>query len=352
MGLQGVQLDLTALSAMGVKRISVGSALTRAAFGAFLGAAREMKEAWSVRVRERGRGLPGPQRDVRPGEARALPLVSLVNEVMFRGQGGLELFGRSWHPEGTPRGAVLIVHGFKLRSGLYEWVAERLVEHGLAVYAYDLRGHGRSGGRRYDVDSFAQYVGDTHEVVEAVRAREPGLRVVILGHSAGGVIASVYALEHQENLAGLESESFAYELPARAVALTLFKNMGRFAPKLGILGLRDAWFSRDPSFVERMKRDPWVIHDRAPSRTVGEMIRADERLRREFPDIILPVLILHGTADRLDEPARERALLRGGRIGGQDVKLYDGYFHDLLNDVGKERVMADIGAWIDPRIKA
>src|SRR5262249_3186703 len=127
---------------------------------------------------------------------------SMLRTETFR-NGELSLFFRSWHPAGTARGVVVIVPGFNSHSGYYGWVAEQLVADGLAVYALDLRGRGKSDGERFYIDSFADYESDVAGLMKLVKSREPGLPVYLLGHSAGGVVACLYTVDHQSELAGL-----------------------------------------------------------------------------------------------------------------------------------------------------
>jgi alpha-beta hydrolase superfamily lysophospholipase len=275
-----------------------------------------------------------------------------MSEETFAGKGGLSLFARIWRPTAKPRGVVVIAHGFKSHSGLYGWVAEQLVQRGLAVYALDHRGHGKSEGERYYVDKFADYVDDLGRFVALAKQREPGLAVFVLGHSAGGVIACLYALDHQQELAGLISESFAYEVPAPDFALAVLKGLSHIAPHAHVLKLKDEDFSRDPKFVEVMKNDPLVIHTPGPTNTLAEMVRSDERLRKELPRISLPVLILHGTADKATKPSGSQHFFDAAGSKDKTLKLYDGHFHDLLNDLNKEVVMADISEWITTRLPA
>ncbi|HEV2843551.1 MAG TPA: alpha/beta fold hydrolase, partial [Thermoanaerobaculia bacterium] len=122
---------------------------------------------------------------------------------------GLQIFIRSWRPEGQARGVVAICHGVLSHSGYYLWVGEQLAAHGLAVYALDLRGRGHSDGERFYIEKMADYLSDVNALVTLAKSREPGLPVFILGHSAGGVISCAYTLEHQADLAGLICESFA-----------------------------------------------------------------------------------------------------------------------------------------------
>jgi alpha-beta hydrolase superfamily lysophospholipase len=272
-----------------------------------------------------------------------------MSEEMFEGSGGLKIFTRSWRPEGAPRGIVVLVHGLMSHSGLYEWPATELAQRGLAVHALDLRGHGRSEGERLYVNKFGDYVGDVAKLVAIAKAKDPGLPTFVLGHSAGGVIACIYMLEHQQDVSGLICESFAHEVPAPDFALAIIKGLSHVAPHAHVLKLKAEDFSRDPDFVTQMRNDPLIPKLAYPSQTVAEMVRADERLKTDFPLIMIPVFILHGTADRVTKPHGSERFYDSARSTDKTLKLYEGYFHDLLHDVGKERVMADVTEWITTR---
>src|SRR3954462_856158 len=275
-----------------------------------------------------------------------------MHEERFDRGDGLTIFFRSWRPATTPHGAVAIVHVFNGHSGYYAWVAEQLVTAGLAVYALDLRGRGQSDGERFYVEAFAEYVGDVATFITLLKAREPGLPVFLLGHSAGGVVACLYSLEHQRELAGLICESFAFQVPAPDFALAVLKGLSHVAPHAHVLHLKNQDFSRDANVVATMDADALIAHETQPTKTVAELVRSDERLKKEFEHITLPVLILHGTADKAARPAGSQLFF--DTVGSVDktLKFYDGGFHDLLNDVGKEEVMADITAWIAARVTA
>ena len=276
--------------------------------------------------------------------------LSTVSEEKFEGTGGLQIFFRSWRPDSKARGVVVIVHGFNSHSGHYLWVAEQLVANGLAVYALDLRGRGRSEGERFFVEHFGEYMNDVEGLLAIAKTREPGLPVFILGHSAGGVISSVFTLEHQAELAGLICESFAFQVPGPEFALQVLKGISHFAPHAHVLKLPNKEFSRDPAVVAAMNADPLIENEVQPTLTVAEMVRADERLKREFPLITLPVLIMHGTADKVTRPEGSQTFFDNAGSTDKTLKLYDGHAHDLLNDLDKETVMADINAWIAARL--
>lgn len=265
---------------------------------------------------------------------------------------GFRIFFRSGRPEETPRGFVVIVPGFNAHSGYYTWVAEQFVANGLAVYAVDLRGRGNSDGERFYVDNFEDYVRDVEAVVNVARSRESSLPFFLLGHSAGGVVSCLYTLDHQAELAGLICESFAHELPAPDFALAVFKGLAYVAPHAHILHLPNERFSRDPKVVEAMNNDPLIAHETQPTTTMAALVRADERLKKEFPLITLPVLILHGTSDKNTRPSGSQHFY--DMVGSPDktLKSYEGSFHDPLNDNDKGVVMQDILGWINARIPA
>lgn len=275
-----------------------------------------------------------------------------MREERVEGEGGLEIFVRSWRPEGTPRAVVAIVHGFNSHSGYYLWVADQLVASGLAVYALDLRGRGMSDGERFYLEKIGDYVSDVHTLVKLAKSREPGLPVFLLGHSAGGVTSCIYTLEHQAELAGLICESFAFQVYAPDFAIAALKGLSHLAPHAHVLKLPNEAFSRDPQVVETMNNDPLLAHEVQPTRTVAELARADDRLKKEFPLITLPVLILHGTADKATKPEGSQFFYDNAGATDKTLKLYEGHAHDLLNDLGKEVVIADIKSWIDAHLPA
>jgi alpha-beta hydrolase superfamily lysophospholipase len=279
-----------------------------------------------------------------------MPIQPTVDTI--KGAGGLNIVVRSWQPEQAVRAVVAIVPGFNSHGGYYTWVAEQFSATGLAVYAVDLRGRGTSDGERFFVDNIADYVSDVHDMVKLAKSRHPGLPLFLLGHSAGGVVSCVYALEHQEELTGLVCEDFAFKVPAPEVALSVFKGLSHVAPHAHLFKLKNEDFSRDPAAVKMMNEDPLIAGESQPLQTLAEMVRADERLEREFPLITLPVLILHGTLDKITKPSGSQFFYDTAGSTDKTLKLYEGHFHDLLNDTGKEQVMADIQAWIDARIPA
>jgi alpha-beta hydrolase superfamily lysophospholipase len=275
-----------------------------------------------------------------------------AREEMIDSTQGAKILVRSWTPTAEARAVIVLCHGVNAHGGQYAWVAGHCVAAGLAAFALDLRGRGRSTGDRFYVEDIADYVNDLAGAIELARSRHPGLPLFLLGHSAGGVVSATYVLDNQSRLAGFICESFAFQVPAPGFALAAIKGLSHLAPHLPVLKLKNADFSRDPKAVEMLNADPLTANEIQPAITVAALVRADERLRDAFPSITLPVLIMHGTADKA-------TVCHGSQffydtVGSQDktLKLYKDHYHDLLNDVGREQAMTDVLEWIDRRMSA
>jgi acylglycerol lipase len=270
-----------------------------------------------------------------------------MSEEFFTGRHGTRLFMRSWKPAGPPKAAVVIVHGVNSHSGQYLWTGEKLAAAGFSVYAYDHRGRGKSEGPRFYIDEYQDYTEDLNTVIGMVKSREPGLKVFLLGHSAGGVVGCTWTLDHQAEIAGFICESFAYAVPAPAPVLALVRFFGKIAPKLPVLKLKMKDFTRDPVALAALEADPLCKGEIQPARTVASLLQATDRMKVGFKTLTLPLLIMHGTLDKATMPAGSKEFYAAATSKDKTLKLYEGHFHDLLNDIGKERVLADVVAWIN-----
>ena len=271
-----------------------------------------------------------------------------MKEEDFSGKSGTRIHFRSWRPA-APKAVVIIAHGVNSHGGQYLWTGGQLEAAGFAVYAIDHRGRGKSEGARFYVDDVSDYTEDLGTLINLAKSREPGLKVFLLGHSAGGVIGCTWALDHQAEIAGFICESFAYQVPAPAPVLALVRLLGRIAPKLPVLKLQMKDFTRDPTALAALEADPLCKGEIQPARTVAALLKATDRMKAEFGTLKLPLFILHGTLDKATVPAGSQEFHAAAGSADKTLKLYEGHFHDLLNDLGKEQVLADIVAWMDAR---
>ena len=268
----------------------------------------------------------------------------------FRNGNSQVIFYRSWKITGRPKGIVLLVHGLNSHSGYYQNFATQLYESHFDVYAIDLSGRGKSGGERYYIQRYTDVVADIDELLDIAKLPDPTVPVFLFGHSAGGVFASVYAVHHQQKLKGLISESFAFQIPAPGFALTILKLLGNVLPHTRLVKLNNEDFSRDKALVNIMNKDPLLAGEKQPAKTMQQLILAAEYLKNKMHDINLPLLILHGTADKATKVSGSRYFMDHASSNDKQLKLYEGHYHDLLNDKFNEIVVKDIINWLNERV--
>ena len=271
-------------------------------------------------------------------------------EGRFDGAGGVGLYWQGRLPEGPVRGLLLLCHGMGEHSGRYATVVDTLVPDGWAVYGLDHRGHGRSRGPRVHLRDYAHLLADFDAFRLRISARHPGLRPFLLGHSMGGQVALAHALDHPEDLAGLVLSAPALAAPPvprtlRAVARTLV----RVRPTLRRAVVDLDGISRDPAVVAAYRADA-LVHQGNP--TLGLSLALADRmvpLAARAPELTLPLLLQHGTADRICAPAGTRALAAAAGSTDLTVRWYDGFWHEIYHEPGRERPLADLREWLAAR---
>ena len=246
---------------------------------------------------------------------------------------------REWSA-GRPRYVALLVHGYGEHAGRYEEVAGVLTGHGAGVYAPDHTGHGRSDGERVLIEDFEDVVTDVHAVADLARAAHPGLPVVMIGHSMGGLIASRYAQRHPGELTALVLSGPVigdWELPRRLLA----------AEEIPDTPISPASLSRDPAVGASYAADPLVWHGPMKRPTLRAFVRTLEAVAEGGDVGPLPLLWVHGDDDRL-------VPLPGSRVGveplsGGDLteRIYPGARHEVFNETNRAEVFADVTRFLD-----
>ena len=292
------------------------------------------------------RGVTARGEDVSPsGVAQA------HQEGWFTGHGELALFRQVWRAPGAPRAVLINIHGLGDHSGLYPALAEHFPPRGIALHAMDLRGNGRSQGQRAYVERWEEYREDLARFVALVREEEPGRPLFLLGNSLGGLIVLDYALVSPQGLRGVIAASPPLgRLGVPAPLLALGRVLSRVWPRFSLrTGLDLSGLARDPAVVEAVLADP-LFHRVGTARLSTEVLAAIARVQAGAPDFPLPLLVLHGSADRMVPPDGSRAFV--ARVGHPDRELreYAGAFHVLFADLDRERVLTDVEQWIVERL--
>ncbi len=266
---------------------------------------------------------------------------------------GMKLFTRHWWPEDETKAHLAVIHGYGEHGGRYAPFASWMTAHGYAVHICDLRGHGKSPGRRGHVDRWSDFFGDAEALIAEVDARAgEGAPVFLLGHSMGGLIVLGYALDHpRTGLRGViaSGPALAHGQGVPAILYLVARLLSAVAPRLQIDSRLDAGaLSRDEAVVRAYVEDP-LVHSLGTPRLSTEMEREMKRLfslADRWP-ADLPLLILHGGDDRLAPPEASAAFFE--RVAARDKTRheYPGFYHEVFNEIGRERVLQDVTDWLE-----
>jgi acylglycerol lipase len=259
------------------------------------------------------------------------------------------LQGYVWAPAGVPvRGVVVVVHGLGDHARRYAELARTLNADGFAVVAQDLRGHAGSGGARQRLDSIEQLLADAALAQQQARQRFPQAPVFLHGHSLGGLVVAQASARQGLGLAGAIISSAALTMPPgtsdgqrRVVSL-----IAALAPGLGLDTLDPARVLRDPGARAALVADPLIQRDKLPARTITTLLGGVVDLQPRMSGITTPLLILHGQADRITDPAGSQLLHDRAASTVKQLRGYDGALHDLLHEPEAEQVRREVLAFV------
>ncbi|MDX2012877.1 MAG: alpha/beta hydrolase [Myxococcaceae bacterium] len=259
-----------------------------------------------------------------------------------------------WKSAARPRGVLVIVHGIRDHAERYEALANAFVKQGFTVYAQDLRGHGRSGGDRQRFDSMDELVAHVDLAVEEAKKRNPGVPVFLYGHSLGGLIGTTYAVQHGDKLTGLV-------LSGPALKLLPFvtegdKSGARFfsglIPGFKVQAVDDTEFVREAPAKAALASDPLVDHSNLPARSAAAAIDAIDFIQAHLADVKVPVLVMHGTADKATNIEGSVELSEKASSSDKTLKKWEGTYHDLLHEPERQQVIDLVTSWVVARVPA
>ncbi len=273
-------------------------------------------------------------------------------EGKFKGYKNLNLYYQCWLPSNEPKAVLLVVHGLAEHSGRYINIVNHFVPKGYAVYGFDQRGHGKSQGQRGYVERFSHFVSDLKTFSGIIRSKHRDAKIFIVGHSVGGTIATAYAVHYQDEFDGLVLSGATLKVGASVSSglIIVARVLSLLLPKMGLDVIDASAISQDKTVVDAYVDDPLVYRGKIRARLGAELIKAIQILLPQMSKIYLPILIMHGTADRLSDPRGSEILY--DRVSSRDktLKLYDGFYHEIFNEPGREQVFEDMEAWLVVRM--
>ena len=272
----------------------------------------------------------------------------------FTNKDGLGIFHQRWTVD-APRAAMIIVHGLGEHSGRYGHLLDTMAGDRISFFSLDHQGHGQSGGTRGHVNDFSDYVVDIKQYLDDIVSPETaGLPLICLGHSMGGLIAGLFALTHQPDISALILSAPAFipggKIPAIQAAAA--RIVSRVLPRLTQSNKLDADdLSHDPETVRAYQNDP-LVHDRISTRWFVSFMATAEQCLSRAGEITLPLLVFHGTEDKMVSPDGSRKFFDQVKGADKTLKLFGGLYHETMNELPKDReiVLETVADWIRNRI--
>ena len=266
---------------------------------------------------------------------------------------GIALRTRVTEPAGPPRACVVLVHGIgdQVDGVPYTTAAAALAARGCAVHRLELRGHGKSGGARVYVDSFADFRHDLRQFVTLAEDAAPALPVFLVDISLGGLIVTHYALHHPDELRGVVAAAPALgETGGSRLLLALLPVMARLVPRLRLdPGLDVARLTRDGAMHKAYVEDDPLYQRKVTPRIAAEIMATIAEVRQRAPELRVPLLVLHGTGDTVTSPAASAEFVRRAGSADKTHTTYEGAYHNLFVETNREEIFDDIAEWIGAR---
>ena len=260
----------------------------------------------------------------------------------------LDLYYQCWHPQALTRAVLVIVHGHGGHSSIFTRMVEYLIECNYIIYSFDLRGHGRSPGQRGYISNWAEFRADLKAFLKLVRTKEPNLPLFLIGQSMGGTIALDYVLGEPNQLQGLILMSPALgSLGVAPWKLFIGKMLSRILPHFALdTGIDLSAGSRDPEVVAAFAQD-LLRHSQGTARLATELLKTIDWINVHATELQVPLLILHGGADRVTLPESSRIFFERLTLADKERREYPGSYHELNNDLNYQEVLVDMEDWLN-----
>ncbi len=264
----------------------------------------------------------------------------------------VEIFSQRWLPGSTPRAGLLMSHGLAEHSSRYGEMATWLAGQGVACFGLDHPGHGRSSGVRVYVDQFLDFTATLRQYQEQLQQEYPDLPFFLYGHSMGGLIATHFLADYQDDFQAAILSATLARVPSNISGFTVFmgKTLSRLIPKTPLVAIDSQGITSDPEANRIYDEDPLVHRGKTTARLAAELLKAMQGVPEAAHSIHLPVLVLHGESDPLVDP--EYAPFLHDLLGSPDktLKTYPGLFHEIHQEPSREEVFRDILNWIDTHL--
>lgn len=272
------------------------------------------------------------------------------HQDFFQTRDGQELYYSVLKPS-PAKAIILLLHGMGEHSGRYQSFAKFLAKSGWIVYRYDQRGHGRTPGLRCYAESLEVLIEDLVEFLHWIKAQHKRKQVFLLAHSFGGQVALNFLAEHPKMVKGaiLSSPNIALAMKVPWYKRVIGPLAAKVLPSLSIPNdINPKWISHDPKVVQAYQKDP-MVENKITLRLGSEILKNHEELPKMAKKIHTPVLFFQGSADRITCPQGTKDFFAQVSAKDRQLKIYPGFYHETLNEQGKEKVYRDVLHWLEER---
>ena len=277
-------------------------------------------------------------------------------ESKFEGNNGINFYIRGWDPTNNrPKALLSLIHGLGEHTGRYLHVGKSMTDAGYALVGFDLRGHGKSGGARGHFPSLNAVMQDIRQFSKFLVQRYPDIPHFLYGHSLGGLLSLAYALQYPAGLNGVivTGAALRSSLQEQKKKITMVNLLGSVLPSITVpSGLDAGTISRDTDVVQKYINDP-LVHDKTSLGLGKAALKAIDQCFTHAKEFAPPLLIMHGSADKLTYPSGSEDFAKLAIEANKDVTLksWDGLYHEIHNEPEKGEVFKVMIEWIEKHLK-
>lgn len=270
----------------------------------------------------------------------------------FQGFRGCQLYYQSWLPVQPSQAMIVLVHGLGAHSSVFQNVVQYLVPQGYEVYAFDLRGHGRSPGQRGHINQWKEFREDLRAFLRYIQSQRSCCPLIVWGHSLGGTVALDYALHSPDEIQGLILTAPALtKVNIAPVKLALGRLLSKTVPRFSLkLGIQKQLGSRDPAALAAYLQDP-LRHEYGSARLATEFFATVRWIQTHASELKIPLLIMHGSSDQITLPEGSREFFQQVIFPDKEHREYEGNYHDLYVDNDYAEIFSDLSTWLDQHLE-
>lgn len=276
------------------------------------------------------------------------------SEGIFEGVDKLKLYYQTWQPQGNAKAILVIVHGLGGHGSKYSNIVQHFIPKQYTIYAFDMRGHGRSPGQRGYINSWAEFREDLRKFINLVQTQQPKCPIFLLGHSLGSVVVLDYVLRHPQEAAALQGlitlAPSLGKVGVPKVKLLIGQLMSRIWPRFSLsTGLDLAAGARDEKVLAAYTKDT-LRHTLGTARLATEFLDTVAWVNNHAAELQLPLLILHGGADRVTLPESSQIFYEQVTFADKTRIEYPEAYHELQDDLNYQEVLADLENWLEKHL--